>query len=350
MMTNRNFGVEIEIGNRNVNQMTEILRNAGFNVFNQENRSLNNGTQMLTSATRRAGETLPEYETAWKVIYDGSVGDGCEVVSPILSGRNGLEAVKGVIKAMNKDGAKADHRCGLHVHVDANDLHMVELLNVARRYAAFESTIDSFVKPSRRANENGYCKSMEMVVDAMEKNFFSNDKNYLKTLGDRYFKLNLQAYLRHGTVEFRQLEGTTSWTKITNWIEFCVSFVEASRLDTETVNSFVAKSVETWNKIPEEFRKFIGFRRVDSWDVAYLLKIYEHQIPQVIANLNNVVPGAFERVPGYSNVWKVNLSFGKVAFPEMVGTWDKGVPPNVVAHLHNIARTHTSPPASVSSR
>lgn len=350
MMTNRNFGVEIEIGNRTPDQMTKILRDAGFNVFNQGDRSLNNGARMLTNPQRRTAEAFPEFKAAWKVIYDGSVEDGCEVVSPILNGQKGLDAVKSVIKTMNKAGAKADHRCGLHVHVDANDLSIVELLNVARRYAAFESTIDSFVKPTRRANENGYCKSMETVVDAMDKVLFSNDKTFLKMLGNRYFKLNLQAYLRHGTVEFRQLEGTTSWTKITNWIEFCISFVEASRMDEETVKHFGMKSTEILKNIPDELRQFIGIRQIDAWDVAYLLKIYEYQVPAAIERFNKIVPGAFKPLSGYSNIWEVNIPFAKVSFPEVTGTWDKGVAPNVVSHLHTIARTHTPAVPSVSSR
>jgi hypothetical protein len=352
MMTNRKFGCEIEIANRNVRDMAQILRDAGFNVFSREDCSLNSGPLMVsTDLAPSQVYSLPEYKTAWKVVYDGSVDDGCEVVSPVLSGIQGLEAVKNVVKAMNKAGAKADARCGLHVHVDGNDLSIVELLNVARRYAAHEKMIDSFIDPSRRGDKNTYCHSMEAVVTMMAETPFTNDKEYLKRLGGRYFKLNVQAYLRHGTVEFRQLEGTTSWTKIVNWIEFCVSFVEASRMDKETVKSIQAESAERTARIPEELRQFIGIQRIDRWNLAYYLKIYEYEVPSAVARFNKLLPGTFTPlVAKYPNseIWEVKIPFAKLPLHEVSGTWDKGIAPNVVSFLHHLASTHAASP-SVSS-
>ena len=45
--------------------------------------------------------------------------------------------------------------------------------------------------------------------------------NELKNrIGNRYHKVNLEAYSRHKTVEFRQHSGTTNFTKMRNWVLF----------------------------------------------------------------------------------------------------------------------------------
>jgi hypothetical protein len=46
---------------------------------------------------------------------------------------------------------------------------------------------------------------------------------------NRYYKINPISYLRHGTIEFRQHQGSTSYEKISKWIEFCVKLVDWSR-------------------------------------------------------------------------------------------------------------------------
>lgn len=48
--------------------------------------------------------------------------------------------------------------------------------------------------------------------------------------GDRYRKLNFNSYIQHGTIEFRQLEGTLDSEKVAAWIEFCTSFIGESIL------------------------------------------------------------------------------------------------------------------------
>lgn len=342
MMHTRQFGVEIEIANRDLNQMAKILREAGFNVYNQDDRSLSRGTQMLTGWGQGSAESFPEYTSAWRVIADGSVHRGCEVVSPILSGQDGLDQTRRIIKAMNKAGAKADKHCGLHVHVDARDLAPLELQNVARRYAAFEPVIDTFINPARRSNNNTYCKSTAEAVKAIDASMFFNNTDFIRKLRDRYVKLNLCAFLRHGTVEFRQLEGTTSWTKVCNWIEFCVSFVEASRIDKNLLTAHATQVAESYNRIPVDARKFLHRYEVDVYDFADIMNVGRSRVPQIIERMNQQLPGMFTKHPNYDDCWLVTIQRETNSFPAVTGTWSAGIPANVVSHLHNIAATHAS--------
>ena len=42
---------------------------------------------------------------------------------------------------------------------------------------------------------------------------------------NRYKTVNVCAYGRHGTIEFRQHQGTTNADKILNWLAFCEAMV-----------------------------------------------------------------------------------------------------------------------------
>jgi hypothetical protein len=46
--------------------------------------------------------------------------------------------------------------------------------------------------------------------------------------GDRFVKLNYQAFWRHGTVEFRHHSGTVDAAKIIKWVVFCQKLVETA--------------------------------------------------------------------------------------------------------------------------
>lgn len=346
MNTTRTFGVEIEVGNKNISTMANILRGAGFNVYNQDDDSLNIGPDTIRSYRNGVHVSeFPEFKLAWRVIADGSVSDGCEVVSPILSGREGLTAVKGVVKAMNKFGTKATNECGLHVHVGVNDLTALEFQNIARRYEAFESVIDTFVSPRRRADKGKWCLPMNHVVNRIDNMIFLTHENVARHGCGRYRKLNLCAYIKHGTVEFRQLEGTTSWTKIVNWIEFCVSFVEASRLDETEVTAYNAALDRVWNGYPEAIRSLSGRPYVNASILGRLwnLEKRNHILNQIKA-INAAYPGAFEERWDY---WNVNISFPTAKAPAVTGAWSKGIPTHVVSHLLNIAKKHNETAVSV---
>ena len=183
----------------------------------------------------------------WRVCSDGSIdtygrGESVELVSPILSGREGLRQVAQVVKLMADAGARVNKSCGFHVHVNARDISGASITNIVRRYARHEAAIDSFMVHSRRGSNNGYCRSTAAIVSrfstvavnatAESMASLASRENYDEVTGQyaggRYHKINLCAFLRHGTVEFRHHGGTMSPSKVINWIAFCVTFFENS--------------------------------------------------------------------------------------------------------------------------
>lgn len=223
MTTNRQFGIEIEGFGITREAACRAIRAVGVDV---EIEGYNHHTR-------------PQ----WKIVTDSSVTNtgtglnygGWEVVSPILRGEEGLAEVAKVAEALDRAGAKVDRSCGFHVHVDARDLQANEIMTVVRRYAEFETKIDSFMPASRRGDSNSFCQSMGQFLNRYPVSSSSIDRlrndvyNYRCRDDARYWKVNLQAFLRHGTIEFRQHSGTRNAQKMVNWVRFCLGFVEASR-------------------------------------------------------------------------------------------------------------------------
>jgi biotin operon repressor/nucleotide-binding universal stress UspA family protein len=206
----RKFGVEIELVGLTMSQAAAALMGAGIEAYHED-----------TNHTTRA---------YWKVVYDGSVDGGCEVVSPVLSGVEGLEQVRNVARVLVAAGATVNRQCGLHVHVDAGDLSGQEIINAARRYEQNERKIDALMPRSRRDSNSSYCTSMARIVPNLSRFTDTASPTSVCQGFGRYYKLNLAAYLVHGTLEFRQHAGTVNGEKIVNWIVFCVQFIEDSRI------------------------------------------------------------------------------------------------------------------------
>jgi hypothetical protein len=169
--------------------------------------------------------------TCWKIVTDGSLNDyarGIEVVSPILSGPDGLIAIATVMDALSDFGCTVTRACGLHVHVGVGTPQADFFKNLFKLYSKNEAVIDGFMPPSRRANANTYCRSViknEAHIDAA-----AGLGGLQRLLGhDRYHKLNLMSYARYQTVEFRQHSGTLEGAKAVNWTRFCLRMVKAAQ-------------------------------------------------------------------------------------------------------------------------
>jgi hypothetical protein len=218
MNIERKFGVEIEVLTDGLSQekIASAIRDAGVQAFAE---GYNHSTK-----------------THWKVITDASAG--FEVVSPVLGGEDGFNQVEKVCKALTLIGAKVDKKCGLHVHVDARDMSRKEIASVTAAYGRWEKMFDAIVPESRRGNANRYCRSVsefmrvarqgksKVVTDVIE--MFERPWDY-DANDMRYHKVNLCAYGRHGTIEFRQHSGTTEADKVLNWVVLMLSLVDTAK-------------------------------------------------------------------------------------------------------------------------
>ena len=203
---NRNFGIEIEAYNCTRERLARELTAAGINV-------------------QVEGYNHTDHTDHWKLVTDSSLSGNntFELVSPILHGEQGLEELEKVCWVLDLCNAKVNDTCGLHVHMDAAEFDLTTWKNLILTYKRLEGVIDNFMPHSRRNNR--YCKALTAITE--------NSIKHARNIGDlraaffhnRYHKVNLEAYARHRTVEFRQHGGSTNFTKMSAWIHFLAKMI-----------------------------------------------------------------------------------------------------------------------------
>ncbi|WP_461369034.1 amidoligase family protein, partial [Candidatus Darwinibacter acetoxidans] len=79
----------------------------------------------------------------------------------------------------------------------------------------------------RRGQRNAYCNSLGGEFGlARIRSVRQMDQLLSEAYPSRYMKLNCQSYEIHGTVEFRQHQGTMDGEKIANWVVLTQMMVE----------------------------------------------------------------------------------------------------------------------------
>lgn len=217
---NRKFGIEIEAFGVPMSRVAQALRVAGIVVE----------TEGYNHVTRRH----------WKLVTDGSLNgeNTFELVSPVLEGEAGLNELNKVSEVLVGLRVKINKTCGMHVHFDASDLTTEAVKNLMLNYGDLEGVINSFLPESRR--NNSYCLSLKTETMKAKINAATSIRKLAESVNSRYYRINLQAYLRHGTVEFRQHSGTIEFRKMKNWIVFLHNLVEFSKSRrVQTVNNEV---------------------------------------------------------------------------------------------------------------
>ena len=97
--------------------------------------------------------------------------------------------------------------------------------NVFKNYRSLEAIIDTFMARSRRASNAFYARSInDFDIDGCRR-----ITDFAMAIPTRYCKVNPHSYIAHKTVEFRQHAGSTNFTKIKNWVNFCAKLVKYSK-------------------------------------------------------------------------------------------------------------------------
>jgi hypothetical protein len=173
-------------------------------------------------------------------------GSNCmEYVSPILSHfhSNGLNDLCGPLEHAPKNSSP-----GIHVHVGADDLSVVDISRLVRAY----SLVSPFLEPISHRETRGYCKdvsseNLQYWLSAVRKTMRGEltdryDQNRLITPldvvqasyyqpDDRYHDLNLMSLGAHGTIEFRVMGPHYNYNHLIKWAWFCREMVNVARLD-----------------------------------------------------------------------------------------------------------------------
>jgi hypothetical protein len=167
-----------------------------------------------------------EIRDHFKVVQDGSIRgtDPFELVTPKLFGASGFEQIGTLCKVVTREHGDANASTGLHVHIDAWNCTIRDARNLLALWHRIQPVTLMLVPPSRRASP--YAKpitpELESAVSAMRS---------ISQLGrlDRYYSLNLSAYARHGTFEYRLHSGSFNAEKVVSWVIYVLLVTAAAR-------------------------------------------------------------------------------------------------------------------------
>jgi hypothetical protein len=268
------IGVEIEIV-----RPTDISHNVFINGLIKEMKSVGLDVQAVGYTHNTT--------SYWKITSDASIEDkrgnrgstnGCEVVSPILKGKRGIAELKKCVGAIRRAGGSVNKSVGVHIHFGANGLELDHWKNIIYNYAGFEPLINNTLYKSRR--NNMWAKPVSKIDDLTNKLDNSNDFvslgqnvfGYTPSAteagyrsGGRYYTVNLYAFLRHGTIEFRQLQGSVEEDTIIYWVYWLHFLIEVSKR--KRLSFFDVKQVR--NITPLWLSTYLGNRAFDLSDDNY---------------------------------------------------------------------------------
>lgn len=227
--------------------------------------------ELTNAGIRTVAETYNhQVRQCWKIVTDASLGDyvrGREVVSPVLSGDEGIRQLYAVCQVLTRINCKVNKNCGLHVHIGARNESIGFFRNIVAMYADAEPIIDTFMAPSRRASNNHFCRALRL--DRRQLALSTNLNEVAAALSQsgsaagarsssRYCKLNLQSFWQHGTVEFRQHQGTVDAEKAVHWVRFCLRLALAARKETVSLGNTLESLLTTLGATESEVHYFIG--------------------------------------------------------------------------------------------
>lgn len=206
-----------------------------------------------------AGEVLNSmksqlYDYDWRVYTDTSCG-GFEVVSPPRTiTPDFVREIKSVVRMLKEQPVCINNQCGLHVHVDAQEIQPNHYVNLLQTWKDFESMIfDKFQPKKERMRWMAPLEEDEGLNQRINeyRRFIYHDDNtplpmdgmtnvsYIWTGSPyssvrlredkynefRYRAFNLNSVWYHGTVEFRLFNTTFNVREIVRSLLFSHNFV-----------------------------------------------------------------------------------------------------------------------------
>jgi hypothetical protein len=221
MEENRTFGIEMEFcSNISIPELSVKLDSA---LVPTGHTTVQSGYCHNTDSTNL---------TRWTVKTDGSIrtydmGDhrhGIEVVSPVLIGQNGLDALKVVCDVLSQHG-KINNSCGLHVHHGVNTGD--DLVAILDGWLKIEDTLYECLPVSRKTGT--YAKPIRSKVSRLTPRAKEVMRADLRSwwrmkLRDRnrqyrYWGINYESVWLRNTIEVRAAAGSVEYKKVANWAE-----------------------------------------------------------------------------------------------------------------------------------
>jgi hypothetical protein len=247
--TERRFGVEIEVCG--LDYVITPLDQSVIKPYNISSRARDGGR--FDELCLKHGIDLGSDHNAWRFEEDDSIigRGGAELVSPILSGLEGLNEVYRALQLLGDiEKVRVDESCGFHVHhgIDRETYGCEQLKQLVRIVHPMEAEFYLLIPGDRQIAET--CRPLEVPLKAFleacdgscesegcraRRLWYSSENRYDPKADSRYDKtryhgLNLHSYWYRSTVEFRYHSGVLdNIHEAMQWIIFTQFLVEMSR-------------------------------------------------------------------------------------------------------------------------
>ena len=182
---------------------------------------INDGT--ISIGGYRRGDRIDGLPSGWQAKSDCSIQAGpgrlgCEFVSPVLRGTDGLRQIQQVCEKFSEWGVKVNASCGCHVHIGF-DRRWVDVLERLYHIVANHEKGIYAATGTKRRERSRWCRSIADQGSAAAA---------LQNGRDRYRLLNVSNVISGGkpTVEFRAFSATTNASKAIGYVRLCLSLVQ----------------------------------------------------------------------------------------------------------------------------
>ena len=178
----------------------------------------------------------------WQAKHDGSIRrsrgrQGCEFVSPVLKGADGVAQVKAAVAYIKSIGGRVNASCGVHVHVGFDKSNAVANEKLVTLVANFEKAI--YATTGTKSREQGhYCQPISRHGS------FQAAQPAIRN--SRYQVCNVAT--EKPTIEFRAFSGSLDEKKLVSWVMLSVGIVERA-LKAARATNWTAKPVSPTSPI-----------------------------------------------------------------------------------------------------
>lgn len=249
-MKDQKFGVEVELTGITRQNAATII--AGILPAN----TLGDAPRIEHRRSYDSWVVIAHDGREWKCVSDSSVTGhpytNCEFVTPICTWED-IPLIQEIIRGLRKGGARADHTCGIHVHVNAAPHTPRTIRNLVNIVAAKEDFLKMALQISDERWDD-WCQPIEPkflevlnrekpdTLDKLAPIWYGNvgrvyglggrgswyARHWQDCAADhydesRYRLLNLHAVWQKGTIEFRAFNSTTHAGEVKSYIQLCLA-------------------------------------------------------------------------------------------------------------------------------
>ena len=178
------------------------------------------GAELETENCPNYGDTYQSLLAQVKFTVEGDNslrGNAFEFISKPMQSTHFLAALEDYFKLTKFTDVNYSDRCSVHIHVNCTDMTMEQISTVSLLYTIVEDIIFEFVGNNRDTNIYcipwNQCRNHFNLIDN-----FLRDSNYTLASWQKYTAVNLIPLASLGTMEFRQMHGTSDLGKLTQWV------------------------------------------------------------------------------------------------------------------------------------